>query len=142
MANCKKCGVELAEDAKVCPACGAEVEAENASSEKIEETIKNLNNTADSTDEFDAKDIEDNKVISILAYIGLLFLIPLLAAPNSKFAKYHTNQGLVLFIVDIIVGIAVGFVCGILAFIPVIGWIIAGLISFVAGALVLVLMII
>lgn len=44
----------------------------------------------------DAADIERNKVMGILAYI--LFLIPLLAAKESKFAMYHANQGLVLFI--------------------------------------------
>jgi uncharacterized membrane protein len=43
-------------------------------------------------------DIQQNKVFAVLAYIGILFLVPLLAAPNSKFARYHTNQGIVLFL--------------------------------------------
>jgi len=43
-------------------------------------------------------DIEQNKVFAILAYLGILFLVPLLAAPQSPFARYHTNQGIVLFI--------------------------------------------
>jgi uncharacterized membrane protein len=43
-------------------------------------------------------DIEQNKVFAVLAYLGILFLVPLLAAPNSPFARYHTNQGVVLFI--------------------------------------------
>lgn len=47
---------------------------------------------------FDEKDIAENKIIAALAYI--LFLIPLLAAPKSKFAKFHTNQGLWLNIVE------------------------------------------
>lgn len=46
----------------------------------------------------DAADIEKNKVFAVLAYLGLLFLVPLLAAPQSKFARYHTNQGVVLFL--------------------------------------------
>jgi uncharacterized membrane protein len=46
----------------------------------------------------DALDIEHNKVFAVLAYIGILFLVPLLAAPNSRFARYHTNQGIVLFL--------------------------------------------
>lgn len=44
----------------------------------------------------DQTDIENNKIMGILAYI--FFLIPLLAAKESKFARYHTNQGLVLFL--------------------------------------------
>ena len=145
MATCKKCGIELEEGVKVCPACGWEVEeekAEEAASESFEDTIKNLNDTPDSTDEFDKKDIEDNKVMAILSYIGILFLIPLIAAPNSKFARYHTNQGLVLFIADIIVGAAVSIIGTILAFIPIIGWIVATLVSLVAGIAILALIIV
>lgn len=46
--------------------------------------------------EQDKKDIEENKVITVLSYIGLLFLVPLLAKKESKFAKFHAKQGLVL----------------------------------------------
>jgi uncharacterized membrane protein len=49
-------------------------------------------------------DIEQNKVFAVLAYLGILFLVPLLAAPNSPFARYHTNQGIILFITSLIVG--------------------------------------
>lgn len=48
-------------------------------------------------------DIDQNKVFAILAYLGILFLVPLLAAPKSPFARYHTNQGLILFITSLIV---------------------------------------
>src|SRR5438477_8658790 len=65
----------------------------------------------------DAADIEQNKVYAVLAYIGLLFLVPLLAAPNSKFARYHTNQGIVLFIA-VLITMAGSMV---LAMIPIIG---------------------
>ncbi len=52
-------------------------------------------------------DVEANKAMAILGYI--LFLIPLLAAPNSKFARYHANQGLMVFIIWFIavIGVAV-----------------------------------
>ena len=52
------------------------------------------NTTADTG--FDPADIEKNKGMAILAYI--IFFIPLIAAGDSKFAKFHGNQGLVLFI--------------------------------------------
>ncbi|MDR2138871.1 MAG: hypothetical protein LBP50_04920 [Tannerella sp.] len=55
----------------------------------------------------DAKDVADNKVFAILAYFGILFLIPLLAAKESPFARFHTNQGLILCIAYIAVMIAV-----------------------------------
>ncbi len=46
----------------------------------------------------DAADVDKNKVFGILAYLGILWLVPLLAAKDSPFAKYHCNQGLVLFL--------------------------------------------
>ncbi|SHJ75897.1 Uncharacterized membrane protein [Clostridium amylolyticum] len=63
--------------------------------------------------EFTKEDIEQNKVMGVLAYI--LFLIPLLAAKDSPFAKFHTNQGLLVFLAALAVNI-VG------AIIPFIGW--------------------
>ena len=32
--------------------------------------------------------------MAILAYFGILVLIPILAAKDSKFARFHANQGL------------------------------------------------
>ncbi|MDR2532095.1 MAG: hypothetical protein LBC82_04555 [Oscillospiraceae bacterium] len=50
----------------------------------------------DYTSSFDQQDIASNKGISLVAYI--LFFIPLIVAPNSKFARFHANQGLIIFI--------------------------------------------
>jgi len=66
---------------------------------------------------FDKKDIEDNKLVAALAYI--IFFIPLLAAKDSKFAKEHAKQGLVLLIASLIIWVA-GMI------IPVLGWFIIG----------------
>ena len=56
----------------------------------------------------------NDKLFAILAYIGILWLIGLLVAPEKDHAyvKNHVNNGIVLSIC--------GVVCGI---IPVIGWI-------------------
>ncbi|MBI4100953.1 hypothetical protein HY441_00580 [Candidatus Microgenomates bacterium] len=54
----------------------------------------------------DQSDVEKNKVYAVLAYLGILVLVPLLTAKDSRFAKYHANQGLVLFIADIVVWLA------------------------------------
>jgi uncharacterized membrane protein len=59
------------------------------------------------------EDINENKTMAILAYI--LFFVPLLAARESKFAMYHANQGLVLFLAAMAVNL-IG------SLIPVIGW--------------------
>jgi len=56
--------------------------------------------------EVTAEDAEKNKIMGILAYLGILCLVPILAAKDSPFAKYHANQGLVLFIVWIVLAVA------------------------------------
>jgi uncharacterized membrane protein len=44
----------------------------------------------------------DNRTLmGILAYIGILVLIPLLVEKNDSFVKYHVRQGLVLFVIEI-----------------------------------------
>jgi uncharacterized membrane protein len=62
----------------------------------------------------ESSDIQRNKGVAIVAYI--IFFIPLLVARNSKFATYHANQGLVLFIAAIAVNLVLGII-------PIIGWI-------------------
>lgn len=134
MAFCNKCGNQLPDGANNCPNCGAP--AGNAQ-QNTQNFVNNMMNTADTTSQFDPQDINDNKGMSVLAYIGFLFLVPLLACPNSKFARYHTNQGLVLFLL----AFALGVVTGILGIIPIAGLIIGGLLSAVGGIFTLVLMI-
>lgn len=55
-----------------------------------------------------AADSANNQNLSILSYLGPLFLIPLLTRPNDDFARYHANQGLILFLFNGLVSIAAG----------------------------------
>ena len=57
-----------------------------------------LGNTTDHTSDFSKTDIEANKGPALLSYFGLLVLIPIFAAKHSPYARYHANQGLVLFV--------------------------------------------
>ena len=52
--------------------------------------------------EFDPQDISSNKVMAVLSYLGILVLIPLLAAKDSKYARFHVNQGLILLICAVV----------------------------------------
>ena len=85
---------------------------------------KELLNTPDTTAECDAADIEQNKVMALLSYLWLLFLVPLFLAKESKFARFHANQGIVL----AVAGTAIGIILGIAAFIPVVN-IIVGIVG-------------
>lgn len=63
------------------------------------------------------KDVEENKLLAALSYIHILFLVPLLAKRDSKFCQFHAKQGLVLFVVQTVIGLV--------AWIPLIGWLLA-----------------
>ena len=134
MAFCNKCGNQLPDGANNCPKCGAPV---GGTQQNAQGFVNNMMNTADSTAQFDPQDIYTNKGMSVLAYIWILFLVPLLACPNSRFARFHANQGLVLFLF----GIAVSLATFIISVIPVVGWILGPIIGFVASVFELILMI-
>lgn len=95
-------------------AAGAAAGGAAAGFQGAADNVKQVFNTPDSTSQFDPDDIQKNKGISILAYFGILFLIPLFAAPQSKFARFHSNQGLVLCIFAAGYGILTGIITGIL----------------------------
>ncbi|NLD87739.1 MAG: hypothetical protein GX633_05725 [Clostridiales bacterium] len=71
---------------------------------------------------YDPQDIEANKTVSMLAY--LIFFLPLLVCPQSKFARFHANQGLLIWIMC--------FASAVIKIIPIIGGIVSSLIAIAA----------
>ena len=47
-----------------------------------------------------AQDSAANQHLSVLSYLGPLFLIPLFTRPNDDFARFHANQGLNLLLLN------------------------------------------
>ena len=72
---------------------------------------------------------EQDKIQLILAYLGLLSLIPLLTVKDSEFVKWHAKQGLVLFIGLVVISI--------LNVIPILGQIIwcVGFVGYAVAAI-------
>lgn len=153
---CSKCGKEIKDEAAFCPYCGAKTTeeatkekatdeneagkaAENAENEDFAAKIAKLNDTKDTTAEFEKEDIDDNKGMSILAYISWLVLIPIFAAKKSKYAQFHTNQGLILAIIDTAYWIINGVITGILMVVSPIASAIVGGIMGLCGLVFLVL---
>ena len=95
MAYCKKCGAELKEEDKFCAQCGEKVNEEASAETSV------TPNSIDMT-----------KLYAVLAYLGIFFIIPLVMCKDSEFVRFHTNQGIILFIASVI--------C---AAVPIIGWI-------------------
>lgn len=51
-----------------------------------------------------------HRILCAAAYFGFFFIVPLITMPNSKEAKFHANQGLVLFLFNLLLGIVIGTV--------------------------------
>jgi len=125
MAFCTNCGASLEDGKAFCPNCGTQVaapaapESANVSATHPAAPPTNgipeqpatsapyadarqpiqTNPTAGNGEiPADPNDVKENKVMAVLAYFGLLVLIPILAAKESPYARYHSNQGLILLI--------------------------------------------
>ena len=109
MRICRKCGAQVADRVMACPQCGAPM---------IEPP------------KTPQQDVEQNKVMAVLAYFGILVLIPILAAKESKFARFHANQGLILLITGVAYSIFVQVVIKIVAFIS---YALAGIVGIALG---------
>lgn len=59
---------------------------------------------------------EQDKIMLVLAYLGIFSLIPLLTVKDSEYVKWHAKQGLALLIC--------WFVGCLFYIIPIIGWVI------------------
>ncbi len=126
MKYCESCGAKIESDSKFCPVCGArlnlsESEKKTQTQTRIEEVFNSFTNTANTTADFSPEDIAKNKLMAVVAYLGVLVMIPLFIAKDSPFARYHTNQGLILFVFSLL-----SYVVGL---IPYVGWIVGAVIS-------------
>jgi len=61
--------------------------------------------------------IDNTKAFSILSYIGILWLVGLLADPSDPKVRFHVNQGIILSIFEVAIGVAVSIVKSIISII-------------------------
>lgn len=127
--TCQNCKNEIPDDARFCSNCGAQQPTTasqqtgytrpeqqpgqqqsgyaRSEQEPVHQSTQSQSNQGHTEGNpfqqteyvFDFEDVEKNKVISALAY--LIFFLPLIAAPNSKFGRFHANQGLLLLILAV-----------------------------------------
>lgn len=127
---CSNCGNEVRETDNVCSNCGTRLKGEQTNA--FEDQVKGvINDVKNNSDEFTEEEKNSGKGMAILAYIGLLFLIPLLAEKENKFVRYHIAQGINLFLWCLIGEI-------VLSFVPFVGGAIAGLMGLLQVALMII----
>lgn len=127
--NCTNCGKEIMDDAKFCGGCGSPIVTEQVDAQPTAQKAPSSN------------EAQENKVVFILAYLGILFFLPLVSFPNSKTGRFHANQGLLLLITSIAGQIALSIVSSIILAISWRLWGITSLLYFAWSIAMLALMI-
>lgn len=96
--------------------------------------FNNIIDTPDHTSEFDYDDVQNtNVVMTALTYI--LFFIPYIFAPNSKYAKFHANQSLVYLITGTVLNVVKNILGNILCLVPFIGGTVANIVYILVYAI-------
>lgn len=143
MGYCIKCGAKVGDGIRYCPQCGAEIPAQGHQEYTYgqdaygQDTYRQEYGRQDSKTTgpgsgnrqgggtyFDRDDVRSNKGMGVLSYLGILVLIPLLAGnKNSEYVRFHSNQGLVLFITSVVINLLSGnWVFGLHSLISFSGW--------------------
>lgn len=123
MPYCKKCGCYVEDNAEACPSCGEKVR--NTSTQ---DKINSFLNTPDHASEFNEVDMKSNKVVNVLAYLGITFWLPLLGEQTPD-KRFHANQGLLVLILYLVLSIVSQFILPIFGILPVLGIILVGLLG-------------
>ncbi len=93
----------------------------NQGAQQFNQNAQNFVNGLDRTAEYDPADINETKVVNILAYLSILFFLPLVVYPNSRVGKFHANQALIMLILSAILSVFTS-VSATLAFAVGLGW--------------------
>lgn len=141
MAYCKYCGGQVPDGTQTCPNCGGTLDgtAQNAQ-QNTQQTPPPPGGSfmgADTSSAFDGADLANNKWCYILAYLWILFFLPLVVCPDSKVGRFHANQGLLIFIFTTACQVLAGLL-GVFGGIPFIGalfGILAGILGWASGVI-------
>ena len=108
---CNVCGSQLDDNALFCTVCGAKFSSPEPQPQ-YQESQPQPQQFQQPFDDYNMQaDVAANKNLAALGYISGMIILALVAAPNSRFIRFHANQALLLTLFAF------------LSIIPVIGWI-------------------
>ncbi len=141
MAFCSKCGAQVADGVRFCSSCGNDLSGAQQNTNQVNIGNNNTNqqnmyqanmnqnnygqqanrgslpsflNTLDTTFQYAPQDIAVNKVMAVLSYLGILWLIPYFAAKQSPFARFHVKQGFLVICAQLGFEIVSAFLCAVI----------------------------
>ena len=121
MAKCPKCGAHVNNDDIFCPQCKTKIDTEQTS--RPEADRRNLfTEGEDFSRAYRTQDVAGNKTAAVLCYLPLVCLYPILfRTRTSAYVRFHANQGLVLFLTEILFSLVVWLLDSLVLPLPVIG---------------------
>lgn len=142
MPYCNECGLKI-EAGTRCPACETQNEGQDCPAGCKEETCaadtcgnsercdrpqtpqtrqprthRSFCETPDTSDRFTEEERACHPANGILCYLGPLCLVPLLFREKNPYLRYHANQGLVLFLLELLTCLVVGVACAVDPLLP------------------------
>lgn len=94
MMMCPKCGAKMPDDVGICSNCGEVLTSISSHTHGGDSMVLNMHHTCSITD----------NALLCMSYLGFLVIVPLMFCKNTKLARFHINQGLVLFITELVYG--------------------------------------
>ncbi len=119
---CKNCGKEVGEGMRFCDGCGAPLAPQaDAAQQPVNNPppVYQQNTTPPPPPPYYQQGPantpppasgDSNKVVYVLAYLGILCFLPLIVNPVTPTGKFHANQGLLLLITSFAGGILFGII--------------------------------
>ncbi len=87
-----------------------------------------FNDTQDYTSYYSPEDIAQNRAMSIVSYLGILVLIPMLFGNKQGYIRFHVSQGFTLAIAEVISGIIFG-IMGIIPILRILVYLLSSLVT-------------
>ncbi len=118
MIFCPNCGTQLDDNAVFCANCGTPIGANAAGPVPVQPMRPVF------VDTYDLEEKRKYKVLTTLCYLNLVFVIlALVAAPDSKYVRFHANQALCLTVFALLASL-----CSI---VPFLGWLVTAVCSII-----------
>lgn len=138
MPYCSQCGNKVRPEDRFCSQCGAPVNTAKAAegaeapegpspfeektrefSQRAQTAYRKAMDTTDHTADYTVEDISENSGFALLSYLGLFLIVPLIGARDSRFARFHVNQGLCLFLALALYSILISVMLALVQWVPV-----------------------
>lgn len=101
---CSKCGSQIAENSIFCPKCGTEINSAKQPQSPSWEQMNGAGNTCPQPQQFYRNRATSN-LICALAFVPILFWLPLVAEQKNSLGKNAANQGLWLLIIGVAINV-------------------------------------